>query len=57
MDEKTLLTQVASDVGAALRILRARDNETIVAELVEGKVPTRVLRERARTMHLARAGA
>lgn len=56
MDEKTLLTQVASDVGAALRILRARDNETIVAELAEGKVPTRVLRQRARNMHLARVG-
>lgn len=54
-DEKTLLTQVASDVGAALRILRARDNETIVAELVEGKVPARVLRQRALAMHLARA--
>ncbi|MGH8396649.1 MAG: GAF domain-containing protein [Gammaproteobacteria bacterium] len=57
MDEKMLLTQVASDVGAALRILRARDNEAIVAELVEGKVPTRELRERARAVHLARAGA
>lgn len=57
MDEKSLLTQVASDVGAALRILRARDNEAIVAELVEGKVPTRELRERARAVHLARAGA
>ncbi|MDE2091997.1 MAG: hypothetical protein KGJ08_08890 [Gammaproteobacteria bacterium] len=56
-DEKALLTQVASDVGAALRILRARDNETIVAELAEGKVSTRVLRERARAMSLARAGA
>ena len=56
-DEKTLLTQVASDVGAALRILRARDNETIVAELAEGKVPARTLRERARQMHLARVGA
>ena len=57
LDEKTLLTQVAGDVGAALRILRARANEAIVAELVEGKVPTRVLRERAITLHLARAGA
>lgn len=56
-DEKTLLTQVAGDVGAALRILRARDNETIVAELAEGKVPARTLRERARAMHLARVSA
>ncbi len=56
-DEKTLLTQVAGDVGAALRILRARDNETIVAELAEGKVPARVLRERARAVSLARASA
>jgi len=57
MDERELLTQVASDVGAALRILRARDNEAIVAELADGKVPARILRERARAMHLARAGA
>lgn len=57
MDEKTLLTQVASDVGAALRILRARDNETIVDELVEGKVAAHTLRERARAVRLARAGA
>jgi hypothetical protein len=57
MDEKILLTQVTSDVGAALRILRARDNETIVEQLAEGKVPARTLRERARAMRLARVGA
>lgn len=57
MDEKSLLTQVASDVGAALRILRARDNEAIVTELAEGKVPAGVLRERARAVQVARAGA
>ena len=56
MDEKTLLMQVASNVGAALRILRARDNEAIVAELVEGKIPAHVLREQARAVHHARAG-
>jgi hypothetical protein len=56
-DERELLTHVASDVGAALRILRARDNETIVEQLAEGEVPARTLRERARAMRLARAGA
>lgn len=57
MDEKILLTQVAGDVGAALRILRARDNEAIVEELAEGRVPARTLRERARAVRLARASA
>jgi GAF domain-containing protein len=56
-DERELLTQVASDVGAALRILRARDNETIVEQLADGKVPARTLRERARAVRLARVGA
>ncbi len=56
-DERELLTQVAGDVGAALRILRARDNETIVEELAEGKVAARTLRERARAVRLARASA
>jgi hypothetical protein len=57
IDERELLTQVASDVGAALRILRARDNEAIVEELVEGRVAARILRERARAVRLARVGA
>ena len=56
-DERELLTEVASDVGAALRILRARDNEAIVEELADGKVPARALRERARAMRLTRASA
>ncbi|MGA9855825.1 MAG: GAF domain-containing protein [Gammaproteobacteria bacterium] len=56
-DERELLTQVASDVGAALRILRARDNETIVEQLADGKVPARTLRDRARAIRLARVGA
>jgi len=56
-DERELLTQVASDVGAALRILRARDNETIVEQLADGTVPARTLREQARAMRLARIGA
>lgn len=47
-DERVLLTQVAGDVGAALRILRARDNESIVAELLTGKVSAQKLRQKAR---------
>ena len=49
-DERTLLTQVAGDVGAALRILRARDNESIVAELLAGKVSAQKLRQKARAL-------
>lgn len=52
-DERQLLTQVAGDVGAALRILRARDNETIVAELLTGKVSAQKLRQKARALATA----
>ena len=52
-DERALLTQVAGDVGAALRILRARDNESIVAELLAGKVSTQMLRKKARALAFA----
>lgn len=51
--EKQLLTEVARAVGAAWRILRARDNETLVAAMAEGKVPTETLREKARALTLA----
>lgn len=49
-DERSLLTQVAGDVGAALRILRARDNESIVDELLAGKVSAQKLRQKARAL-------
>ena len=53
LDERRLLTRVAGDVGAALRIMRARDNEAIVTELVAGKLPTRTLRAKARSLAYA----
>ena len=37
-DEKELLTQVAQSVGAAWRILRARDNEMLVNAMAQGQV-------------------
>jgi hypothetical protein len=51
--EKQLLTEVARSVGAAWRILRARDNEALVAAMAEGKVPPETLREKARALTLA----
>ncbi len=51
--EKQLLTDVARSTGAAWRILRARDNEALVAALAGGAVPPEQLRERARAMVLA----
>ena len=38
-DEKQLLTQVAQAVGAAWRILRARENEFLVAAMAQGSIP------------------
>lgn len=38
-DEKALLSEVARAVGAAWRILRARDNEELVAAMATGAVP------------------
>lgn len=39
-DERKLLTRVAGEVGAAWRILRARDNEALVVALAKGGFPT-----------------
>ena len=55
--EKQLLTDVARDVGAAWRILRARDNEALVAALAEGTVPAETLRQKARALTLAAGSA
>ncbi len=52
-NEKQLLTEVARAVGAAWRILRARDNEALVAALAEGKLPAETLREKARNLTVA----
>ncbi|MGA9855829.1 MAG: hypothetical protein WBR29_11190 [Gammaproteobacteria bacterium] len=55
--EKQLLTEVARSVGATWRILRARDNEALVAAMAEGKLPAETLREKARTLTLASGSA
>ena len=55
--EKQTLTEVARSVGAAWRILRARDNEALVAAMAEGKLPAESLREKARTLMLASGSA
>ena len=56
-DEKKLLTQVAREVGAAWRILRARDNEALVLALAEGALPPEAAREKARALALSWSGA
>ncbi|MGA9853662.1 MAG: hypothetical protein WBR29_00095 [Gammaproteobacteria bacterium] len=53
-DERKLLSRVAREVGAAWRVLRARDNESLVQALAKNAVPT--LEEactKARTLTLA----
>lgn len=55
--EKQLLAEVARSVGAAWRILHARDNEALVAAMAEGKLPAETLREKARTLMLASGSA
>lgn len=53
-DERRLLTQVARDVGAAWRILRARENEELVAALAQGELKTlKAARERARELRVS----
>ena len=53
-DERRLLTHVARDIGAAWRILRARENEELVAALAEGEVKTlKAARERAQALKLS----
>jgi hypothetical protein len=55
-DERKLLTEVARDVGAAWRILRARDNEDLVVALAAGALPVKTLKEKAKALTLAWAG-
>lgn len=55
-DEKALLTQVAKDVGAAWRILRARDNEALVAAMAAGAVQPKEAFAEARKLSLGWAG-
>lgn len=57
-DEKKLLTHVAREVGAAWRILRARDNEALVVALAKGDFPTlEAARSRAQVLTVSWAGA
>ena len=56
-DEKRLLTHVAREVGAAWRILRARDNEDYVSEMAEGALTLKAAREKARALMLSWIGA
>ncbi|HEV2111972.1 MAG TPA: GAF domain-containing protein [Gammaproteobacteria bacterium] len=49
-DEKRLMTEVAREVGAAWRILRARDNEAYVRAMAEGELTLKAAREKARSL-------
>ncbi|MGE5625144.1 MAG: GAF domain-containing protein [Bacillota bacterium] len=56
-DEKKLLTHVAREVGAAWRILRARENEALVLALADGELKTlKAARDKARALTAAWAG-
>ncbi|MGH8396835.1 MAG: GAF domain-containing protein [Gammaproteobacteria bacterium] len=56
-DEKKLLTHVARDVGAAWRILRAKENEEFVRSIARGQLDIEAAKERAQALELAWAGA
>ena len=56
-DEKRLLTHVAREVGAAWRILRARDNEEYVTEMAEGELTLKAARQKARALVLSWVGS
>lgn len=56
-DEKRLLAHVAREVGAAWRILRARDNEDYVSEMAEGELTLKAAREKARALVLSWVGS
>ncbi|HVA56198.1 MAG TPA: GAF domain-containing protein [Gammaproteobacteria bacterium] len=56
-DDKKLLTHVARDVGAAWRILRARDNEEFVRTVARGHLDLEAARSRALALELNWAGA
>lgn len=52
-DERKLLSRVAREVGAAWRILRARDNEELVVALAQGTMPQKTLKQKAKALTLA----
>jgi hypothetical protein len=55
-DEIALLAEVAQEVGAAWRILRARDNEALVAAMAAGSVAPDAAFAQARQLSLAWTG-
>ena len=52
-DERALLAKVASDVGAAWRIIKARENEAFVRGIVKGEIKLKDVRSKARKLELA----
>jgi hypothetical protein len=52
-DERKLLSDVAREVGAAWRILRARDNEAYVALMADGELTLKAARDKARALAVA----
>lgn len=55
-DEKKLLVQVVRDVGAAWRILRARENEQFVWAVAQGDIKSTTARARAKALASAWSG-
>ena len=55
-DEKKLLSQVARDLGAAWRIIRARDNEALVWAMSRGAVDPNAAFARAKSLTAAWSG-
>jgi hypothetical protein len=55
-DEKKLLMQVATDVAAAWRILRAWENEAFVHAVARGEIKLNSVKARARSLEIAWAG-
>ncbi|MDE2235094.1 MAG: hypothetical protein KGL13_08455 [Gammaproteobacteria bacterium] len=49
-DEKKLLAEVIREVGAAWRILRARENEEVLRALADGRLEPSAARDRAQQM-------
>ena len=56
-DERTLLAKVASDVGAAWRILKSRENEDFVRGVASGQIKPKNVKTLARKLELAWSGA
>jgi hypothetical protein len=56
-DEKKLLSHVAREVGAAWRILRARENEEVLRALAEGRLEPTAARMRAQAIFAGVSGA